>query len=380
MEPIAYELIDRSVALSAALAGLTGQRSLALDLEMESQRHHYGLHIALIQVSTPNERNFIFDPLAGMDLTGLNALLSSAEVELIVHDADFDRRVFRQMYGLNLNRVFDTKIAAQLCGFRKFGLASLLQDLLNIQTDKKFQTFDWLKRPLPKAALEYAARDTAGLHRLKDILKHRLVELGRLDWAREEFQRAELQEDAEEPLPEHYRLKRSTLLTPRQLALLGALTRFRDEVARARNRPVHFIIRNDLLLQLAQKPPTTAQEIRQVKGMHPTLYHDHWQAHFLEAVRRGQALPEERHPRLRKRTRSVGGYEQRLKAMQAWRALVAVPYGLEPYLLLPNDVLQWVARHPQQDLPPDIAGQIRAWQKKIIWEPFKRQFAFSSSI
>ena len=231
MEAIRYEIIDRADTLRSALACLKGRRCLALDLEMENQRHHYGLHVALIQISTSEHHNFIFDPLAGLDLAPLNAIFSNPQIELIVHDADFDRRTCRQVYGLNLINVFDTKIAAQLCGFRKFGLASLLQDLLNIQTDKKFQKIDWLKRPLPKEALDYAARDTASLHTLKDILTGKLVELGRLAWAREEFQRAELIEPAPDLTPPHHRIKQSALLTPRQLAILGALTRLRDEVA-----------------------------------------------------------------------------------------------------------------------------------------------------
>ncbi len=77
-----------------------------------------------------------------------------------MHDADFDRRACRQIYQWTLNHIFDTKIAAQLAGFRQFGLGSLLQELLGIQVNKKFQTCDWLKRPIPKDALDYAARDT----------------------------------------------------------------------------------------------------------------------------------------------------------------------------------------------------------------------------
>lgn len=374
MEAIHYELIDRADTLQAALACLKGRRCLALDLEMENQRHHYGLHVALIQISTAEHRNFIFDPLAGLDFAPLNAIFSDSQVELIVHDADFDRRTCRQVYGLNLSHVFDTKIAAQLCGFRKFGLASLLQDLLNIQTDKKFQKMDWLKRPLPKEALDYAARDTASLHTLKDILTAKLLELGRLDWAREEFRRAELMEPAPDLTPPHHRIKQSALLTPRQLAILGALTRLRDEVARSVNRPVHFIIRNDLLLRMATQPPATIQELRQIKSMHPAVYREHVAQSFLEAIRQGQTAPEEAHPHLTKRPRSKPGYEQRLKAMQAWRALTAAPYGLEPYLMLANDVLQWAARHSDQPMPPDVAGQIRAWQRNLVWERFEKQF------
>ncbi|MFH1476943.1 MAG: HRDC domain-containing protein [Verrucomicrobiota bacterium] len=380
MESIRYEIIDRADTLRTALACLKGRHCLALDLEMENQRHHYGLHIALIQISTADHRNFIFDPLAGLDLTPLNTIFSDNQVELIVHDADFDRRACRQVYGLNLSHVFDTKIAAQLCGFRKFGLASLMQDLLNIQTNKKFQKIDWLQRPLSKEALDYAARDTASLHTLKDILTGKLLELGRLDWAREEFLRAELIEPTPDLTPPHHRIKQSALLTPRQLAILGSLTRLRDEVARSVNRPVHFIIRNDLLMQMAIKPPETIQALRQMRSLHPAIYREHIARRLLEAVRQGLSAPEEVHPHLIKRPRSKPGYEQRLKAMQAWRALTAAPYGLEPYLMLSNDVLQWTARHTaHQPMPPEVAGQIRKWQRKIVWERFERQFLTPAS-
>ena len=111
-----------------------------------------------------------------------------------------------------------------------------------------------------------------------------------------------------------------------------------------------------------------------MKSLHPAMYRDSLAQRLLAAVRQGQSAPEEAHPHLIKRPRSKPGYEQRLKAMQAWRALTAAPYGLEPYLMLATDVLQWVARHADQPMPPDVAGQIRTWQRKIVWERFERQF------
>jgi ribonuclease D len=174
--------------------------------------------------------------------------------------------------------------------------------------------------------------------------------------------------------PPHHRIKQSALLTPRQLAVLGALARLRDEVARSVNRPVHFIIRNDLLLQLAARPPATIKELRQLKSMHPVIYREPTARRLLEAVRQGRSAPEEIHPHLVKGPRSKSGYEQRLKAMQAWRALFAAPYGLEPYLMLSNDVLQWAARYSDRPMPPEIAGRIRLWQRRIVWPSFERQF------
>ncbi len=373
--PPAYEVIATAPAFEAALRHLRGQTPLALDLEMENQRHHYGLHVALVQVSTPGRRHFIFDPVAGADVRPLGALFADPGVELIVHDAEFDRRACRTVYGWRLTRVFDTKIAAQFCGYRQFGLANLLQNLLGVQTDKKFQKMNWLKRPLPTAALDYAARDTASLHALRDLLERRLVELGRLDWVREECRHAGEDTPPEpDPPPLHHRIKHSALLTPRQLAVLGALAEFRDGLARELNRPVHFIIRNDLLLEMAIHPPATAEALRRIPSLHPSLYRGRLPHAFLDAVRRGQDAPEEQHSSRRLRARSIPGSDERVKAMQAWRALLAAPYGLEPYLMLANDVLQWAARHPDQPMPPDVAAQIRDWQRPLAWEPFRRRF------
>ncbi|MBU4201363.1 MAG: HRDC domain-containing protein [Verrucomicrobia bacterium] len=369
-----YTLIDRPDALRVALADLAPVTSLALDLEMENSYRRYGLHIALIQVSTPERKNYIFDPLSSIDIRLLGALLTHRNTELIVHDADFDRRACFQVYRWTLNHLFDTKIAAQLCGFRQFGLGSLLKELLNIHVDKKFQTFDWLKRPIRKDALDYAARDTASLHELKAILTRRLTELGRLAWAREEFIRLETIAPAEPAEPMHYRIKKSSLLSPRQLTILRSLTVFRDQVARRLNRPVHYIMRDPILLQLAAHPPAGENALRSIRGLHPVMYRTETIRQLMQAVAQGQAAPEELHPLRKKRPPIKAGYSQRLKTMQDWRRQIAAPLDLEPYLLLSNDILQWCARNPGAPLPAPIASQLRHWQKELLWNEFQRKF------
>ncbi len=373
-EPIHYELIDTPPAMAAAMAALAPATSLALDLEMENSFRRYGLHIALIQVSTPDRKNYIFDPLSGIDIPSLGALLTRQATELIVHDADFDRRACRQVFRWTLTHVFDTKIAAQLAGFRQFGLGSLLQELLGIQVNKKYQTFDWLKRPIRRDALDYAARDTASLHDLKAILVQRLTELGRLAWAHEEFLRLEIQEPEAPAGPVHHRIKRSSLLSPRQLAILGALAGFRDQVARRLNRPVFYIMRDPVLLQFAVHPPADANALRAIRGMHPAMYRPETMAQFFEALARGRAAPEETHPFRKKRPPVKPGCAQRLKAMQDWRRQAAAPQDLEPHLLLSNDLLQWCARHPGEPPPAAIASELRQWQRELLWKDFQGKF------
>ncbi len=372
---IRYIFIDQpNAAMQAALDDLAQDTSLALDIEMENSYHHYGLHIALIQISTSTGQNYIFDPLSKINIKQLGAILTNPKIELIMHDTDFDQRACYQIYRWQLNHLFDTKIAAQFCGYRQFGLGSLLQDLLNVNLNKTFQRFDWLKRPIRKDALEYAANDTAWLHALKNMLTQRLKELGRLGWAQEEFRRLETCTVSEPAIPTHYRIKNSASLTPRQLAILRFLTAFRDEIARRMNRPVHYIFRDAHLLQFAVHPPANEVTMRSVTGMHPVMYRKDTIRLFLQAVARGRAAPAEIHPLRRKRPTKSIGCSQKLKAMQEWRRQKAAALNLEPYLLLANDILRWAARKPLEPAPAVITAQLRLWQRELLWNEFQTKF------
>jgi len=126
-EPIHYEVIDRPAAFESALRRLHGATPLALDMEMENQRHHYGLHMALIQISSPQGKNYIFDPLSGLDLRPWAGSWATRTLNSSCTMPISTGAPVTGVYGWKLTHVFDTKIAAQLCGLRQFGLASLLQ-------------------------------------------------------------------------------------------------------------------------------------------------------------------------------------------------------------------------------------------------------------
>lgn len=374
MTPQKYELIDSPSAMLAAMADLRRTRSLAVDMEMENNCHHYGLHISIIQVSIPCGRNFIFDLLSGLDPRPLGEMLTDPAVEIIMHDADFDKRASYEIYRWKIKGLFDTKVAAQFCGFKAYGLAALLGGILNVETNKKFQRIDWMKRPLRPDALEYAAGDVAHLFKIKEHLVRRLEDLGRLGWASEEFRRIEEDIGASPTVPPHLRIKKTSRLSPRHMAVLAALVRFRDGLARKLDKPAQFVVRNELLVELAVNPPETEEAVMNLRGVHPALRGRKAAEGLLNAAAEGRAAPEEPHARRDDRPRPERGAEERFRQMQEWRSARGLELDIEPHLLLSNDILRWAAAHPGKPIPSETEGQLRRWQRALLWEEFQERF------
>ena len=182
-------MITTAEDLARLLDRLGRERRIACDTEAASF-HRYVDRIYLIQVSSDTETALI-DPLALSDLTLLGQLLARADLEVVFHDADYDLRALDRDYGFHAQRVFDTRVAAQLLGEPGVGLAALLLQYFGVHMDKKLQRADWSIRPLTPEMITYAAEDTRYLTRLRDVLADRLHTVGRLGWAEEEFARLE---------------------------------------------------------------------------------------------------------------------------------------------------------------------------------------------
>ena len=247
--------VDRSATLENELADV-GRGPLALDTEADSM-HHYREKVCLIQLSFGG-RDLLVDPLAGVDLAPLRPVLVDPGTRKILHGADYDIRILHRDYDLEIVGLFDTMIAARLVGERAFGLSALLEKFLDVKLDKKYQRADWSRRPLTPEMESYALCDTRYLEPLARILEERLEQLGRGEWAAEEFRRLENVRWAAERGPEGLlqRLKGVQALDRRQLAVANELVLLRDETARRRDQPLFRVMRDEVLLELVKLGPS----------------------------------------------------------------------------------------------------------------------------
>ncbi|MCO6483047.1 MAG: ribonuclease D [Flavobacteriales bacterium] len=337
-------LITDQARFRDLMAHLAGETSLALDTEASSF-HRFHERIGLIQLSNRKD-TWLIDPLAVTDVGELGTLLGSESGETVIHDADYDLRLLKHMYGFRVRHIFDTLIAAELINEPELGLASLMLKYFDIKLDKRFQKADWCKRPLTQDMLDYAAMDTRHLIALRDEMTARLKAKGRWDWALEEFDLlTELPFQAkEDELPGFLRIKGAKALRPKELAILKELHAWRDQVAVKLDRAAFMVLGNDVLLSLAKAPVNNLAELAAMKGVGASAISKYGEA-ILAALHRGLATPKDQWPRLERPKRHPRDpqLEDRMKRLKAMRDKLAIDHELRPGIVAANHLLMDIA-------------------------------------
>ena len=340
---------------------------LALDTEGASF-HRFVDRIYLLQLST-RALHAVIDPLPLATPAGLGRLLEDPRVEVVFHDADYDLRLLEQDYGWKTNHIFDTRIAAQLLGYTAFGLAALLERFFGVKLDKKHQRADWSMRPLTQDMLEYAAHDTRYLLELKDRMTAELEQLGRIEWAREEFALLEGTRWAdEEPGMGYLRLKGARDLNRRELAVLRELVPWRDSVAAQLDRATFRVLGNEQLLDIARTQPDSREALGKIKGMPRGLLEQRG-GEMLDAVQRALAVPDAelpRFPRAAKWDRDPD-FDARVSALKTARDAAAKRLTLDPGVLCSRDRMEAVARRNPVSLAEVMeVSELRRWQAEEL--------------
>jgi ribonuclease D len=363
------QLVQTQVDLDRLLAGLGREPLLAVDTEAASF-HRYRDRVYLLQLSS-RDVTAVVDPLA-VDLAPFGAMLADPAVEVVFHDADYDLRLLDREFGFRATQLFDTRVAAQLLNEPGVGLAALLEKYLGVKLDKRFQRADWSARPLSAGMLEYAAADTRNLLELRDILRNRLIELGRLAWAEEEFLLLEgvRWAGADESEPAYLRMKGAKALRGRALAVLREVFAWRDSVAKKADKAAFRIINNEPMLAIAQNPPTDLAGLRAIPGVGHDLV-ERRGSDLLAAVQRALAIPERDLPRIDRPPRRPAdpAFDARVERLKAARNREAARLDLAPGVLCPNGTLESLARAQpanREDLTR-VPG-LRRWQTLEIGE------------
>lgn len=248
---------------------------VAVDTEFVSERRYQAL-LCLVQVAVPDTgapegvRTEVLDPLGDdpPDPAPLAEVLADPAVEVVMHAGRQDVSLLRRTWETEVVNVFDTQVAAGFLGFgNQEGYESLVRKVMGVRLRGSEGFTRWDRRPLTEQQLSYAADDARLLLALGDELKRRLAEEGRVEWAREESRALEDSSDVRDADRSYERLPRLGRLDPESRATARELAEWREDTARAMDRPPSFVLPDQALVELARRRPRDRQGLEHIRGL-----------------------------------------------------------------------------------------------------------------
>ena len=300
-------LIADSETLAAFCARQAEAEFVAVDTEF-MRDSTYWPQLCLVQVGGPREVAAV-DPLApGIDLQPLFDLMADFRLLKVFHSGRQDLEIFYHLTGAVPESIFDSQVAAMVCGFGDSASYEVLaRRLAGAKIDKTSRFADWSKRPLTERQLDYALSDVTHLRRIFKELQRRLEKSGRADWLTEEM--AVLTDPNTYDLDPRGAWRRfKTRSTDRSyLAVLREIAAWRETEAQRRDVPRNRVMRDEQVLDIAAHRPITEEALSRTRGLSKDFSKGRLGRAVLEAVEVGLAVPDKERPEAKPVRRLPGG-------------------------------------------------------------------------
>ena len=272
---------------------------MTVDTEFLREKTYYP-QLCLIQVAT-EEHIACIDPLAIADLNPILDLIYNPETTVVFHAASQDLELLYLLRNSLPTRVFDTQLAATVLGYGdQIGYGNLVKKCLDIDLDKAHSRTDWTQRPLDPAQIDYAADDVRYLRDVYKLLYQQLEQKNRFHWLDEDF--------ANLVNPDTYRIDPDSMwrkikgagrLKGIQLAILQKLAAWREQRAVKSNRPRRWILKDDVLIDLAKLAPDSIEKFGLIRGLESGTVDRHGKV-LLDEIKQAKALPKDQWPIFKK--------------------------------------------------------------------------------
>ncbi len=340
---------------------LAGKRYITVDTEFLREKTYWP-QLCLIQTAAPDIEAMI-DPLAdGLDLQPFFDMLVNPNVLKVMHGCRQDIEIFYKTTQQIPKPIFDTQIAAMVCGFGDaVGYETLIKKTTGDKIDKANRFTDWSHRPLSEAQLAYAQADVTHLRDAFEYLEKQLATNGRVSWLDEEM--AKLLEPAiyeQNPTDGWRRLKMQDH-RPHVIGVLMEVTQWRDTQAQARNVPRNRVLKDDALRELALQRPEDKAALMRLRAVPRGFAESRHAAALLEAVKRGKQMTSDTMPDMPKPSVNRPGIRplvELLKVLLKHRSEVT---GVAPKLIASIADLECLASVDK----PDIAA-MQGWRHEIF--------------
>lgn len=351
--------------LAAFCARAKGQPYVSIDTEFLRERTYYS-KLCLIQLALPGKDGeaVLVDPLAGeVSLDPLYDLFRDESIVKVFHAARQDLEIFYVQGHVLPKPLFDTQVAAMVCGFgEQVAYETLVRKIAHETLDKTSRFTDWSRRPLTPAQKSYAIADVTHLRVIYEVLAKQLAETGRQKWVEEEIA-VLLDPETYVVHPEQAweRVKTRTN-SGRFLAVVKELARFREEYAQSHNVPRSRLYKDDALLELASTKPATMEELGRSRLLQREARRGDVADGILAAVKQGLAMRPEDFPRIEENREQMNVNPALADLLRVLVKAKAEETGVAQKLIAPSSELDAIAAG-RRDLPA-----LKGWRREVFGE------------
>ena len=353
-------LISKTSDLDAACARLAKHDFITLDTEFMRETTFFS-KLCLIQLASVEE-DVLIDPLAdGLDMSSFYALMRNSAVLKVLHAGRQDIEIFWHSDQCIPNPVFDTQIAAMVCGYGdSVSYEQLVHDLAKARIDKSSRFTDWSQRPLSVSQMHYARSDVTHLRTVYQALQAQLLENGRSHWLEDEMQILTSPATYDLHPQDAWQRLRGRLRKPRDLGLLMELCSWRENEARERNVPRSRVIKDDAIMDLVTSSPRSVEALGRLRSLPSGFERSRAAAEILVAIEKGIAVDPKTLPVLEK-TERRNGNGATVELLKVLLKMVSEKEGVAAKVLATTDDLEAIAHDDEANVPA-----LQGWRKPVF--------------
>ncbi|ODT17623.1 MAG: ribonuclease D [Kaistia sp. SCN 65-12] len=357
------DIITTTEDLAAACDRLSRFEFVTVDTEFMRETTYWP-KLCIIQVASTDEAVIIDAEVPGLDLAPFFALMANEKVVKVFHAARQDIEIVWHLGGIIPHPIFDTQVAAMVCGFgESISYDQLVGRITGHSIDKSSRFTDWSRRPLTPQQVDYAIADVTHLRDVYKALKQKLDKGNRHEWVAEEMSVLTSVDTYQiDPANVWKRLK-MRIKKPLQLAVLMEIAAWREREAQARDVPRGRILKDDAIYEIAEQHPTTAEALARLRTIPRGFERSRTAEDILAAVKRAVDLPKDKLPKVPKVKPASDGNGAAVDLLKVLLKMTSEEHGVAARVIATVDDLEAIAGDSNADVPP-----LHGWRRDLFGE------------
>lgn len=356
-------IITTTSELAAVCKRLARFDAVMIDTEFMRETTYWP-KLCVIQLASPEEAVIIDAEAPDLSLDPFFKLMANERVIKVFHASRQDIEIIYHRGGLIPHPIFDTQVAAMVCGFGdSISYDQLVHRLTGARIDKSSRFTDWSRRPLSERQIEYALADVTHLRQVYQALSQRLDEQHRTEWVREEMEVLTSPETYElEPENAWKRLK-MRVRKPIELAVLREVAAWREREAQTRDVPRGRVLKDDAIYEIAAQQPASSNSLGQLRTIPRGFERSRPAEEIIASVRRALEVPKDQLPRVPKARPPVNGNAAAVDLLKVLLKMTSESHGVASKIIATIDDLEAIAGDDLADVPALVG-----WRRELFGE------------